>query len=285
MGKRFLVLLPALTLAVAVTAQGAGLSADEIVKKSHDVYGGDDAVATLNFKFHQTGEAERKLTYRMAWKKYDQGKFVRKVIFFTEFPPGKRGQAYMAWFYNPSLHKDDDEWIYLPDLREVRKVVHDDKDKEKEQDEFSKRSVLQDADLMPRSPGADKHRLLRTEKIDGKDYYVIENVPADAMPGMPGMGGMDMDYPYGKTITWIDSGNFLVTRVDYYERGGALVKREKIDWKKMGKAWVWREVTATDMKNRNETVLDVSDVRVNLDMSDNVFSERTMRLGLVTAIH
>ena len=282
---RFRIVAPlfGLMLAASGLAGGAELSADQIVKKAAEVYGGDDSVETVSFIFRQPGEEERRLTYTMAWKGYDGGEFLRKVIFFTEFPPDKRGEAYMAWFYPPKLHKDDDAWIYLPDLRSIRKIGHTHhhqghSGEDQEKDEFSK-SVLKDEDLMPRSPQADRHRLLRTDKIDGKSYYVIENVPkGGAMPGM------DMEYDYGKTVQWIDAENFLVTRIDYYDGAGDIVKSENIEWKKMGKAWVWSKLQATDHKTQSETVMEISKIRVNVGLEDRVFSKRAMRLGLASVL-
>ena len=277
-------LLIGLLVAGFEPAVGAGLSADQIMEKADAIYGGDDSVETVNFVFHQPGESERKLTYTMAWKKYKGNDFVRKVIFFTEFPPDKRGEAYMAWFYPLKLHKEDDAWIYLPDLRSIRKIghhheAHNGNDREK--DEFSK-SVLKDEDLMPRAPNADKHNLLRTEQIDGKNYYVIENVPKHG--AMPGMMGMEMDYPYGKTVEWVDSDNFLVTRIDYYDTSGDVVKTQRIEWKKLGKAWVWSKLHAVDNKTHNETVMEISDIRVNVGLGDRVFTKRAMRLGLASVV-
>lgn len=278
---KYIVPLLVLLTAGAECACGADLTADQIMAKADTVYGGDDSVETVSFVFHQPGESQRKLTYTMAWKKYKGDEYTRKVIFFTDFPPDKRGEAYMAWFYPPSRHKEADAWIYLPDLRSIRKIGHHHEShggEDQEKDEFSK-SVLKDEDLMPRSPKADKHRLLRTEQIDGNNYYVIESVPKKgAMPGM------HMDYPYSKTVEWVDSVNFLVTRIDYYDSGGDLLKTQHIQWKKMGKAWVWNKLSATNHRNQNETVMEISDIRINVDLEERVFTKRAMRLGLASVV-
>lgn len=271
--RKFIPLLAAWCLAIG-SVSAAEMSADQIMKKSFQVYGGDDAVVTLNFTFLQPGAAERKLAYDMAWKKYDHGDYVRKVIFVTEFPPDKRGEAYMIWSYRPNLHKDNDEWIYMTETRSIRKISNTHDEDAKDKDEFSKRSVLQDPELMPRPPRADRHRLLRTETVAGKRYYVIESVPKKATKR----------YPYGKTVSWIDTHDFLASRVDYYDPSGDVLKRVRIEWRKIGKAWVWKKVDATNLKTHDETVLKLSNMRVNVGLGDRVFSKRTMRLGLETVV-
>lgn len=282
MQLKYIVPLLGMLAAGVGPAAAADLTADQVMEKADSVYGGDDSVETVSFVFRQPGESERKLTYTMAWKKYKGDEFTHKVIFFTQFPPDKRGEAYMAWFYRPSQHKEDDAWIYLPDLRSIRKIGHHHEshgDEDHDKDEFSK-SVLKDEDLMPRSPKADTHRLLKTEVIDGISYYVIENVPK--MGAMPGM--MHMDYPYSKTVEWVDSEHFLVTRIDYYDKGGDLLKTEHIQWKKMGKAWVWNKLSAIDHTNQHETVMAISDIRINVGLEDRVFTKRAMRLGLASVV-
>jgi len=269
------VLFPLLAVVMAAPAGAAQLTADQIVKKSHHVYGGDDAVVTLTFHFITPGGDERKLAYKMAWKRYEHGKYIRKVIFATEFPPDKRGGSYMIWSYRPSLHRDNDEWIYMPQLRSIRKVgdTHDEADKHNK-DEFAKRSVLQDPELMPRMPQADRHRLVRTVSAGGKRYYEVENVPKHATK----------EYPYSKTLNWIDADTFLLRRIDYYGPDGKALKREQIDWKKIGKAWMWHRVEAVNLATHDKTVIDLSGIHVNVGLGDRVFSKRTMRLGLDTVV-
>lgn len=265
---RLPLLLVILCLADVSPGWAGGLSAADVVGKAYELYGGDDTVAELEFKFQVPGKSERRLAYTMAWKRYEDGEFDSKVIFFTQFPPDKHGEAYMAWLYRPELHKDNEEWLYLPKLRSIRKLGHKAHQHDEEDDEFSK-SVLKHSDLVPRFPDADRHHLLRKEQIDGDDYYVIESVPKEK-------GG---HYDYSRTVRWIRDGDFLLTRVDYYDDKQELLKQQRIKWQHIDEAWVWDEVVATNVKNDNKTVLEVTDVRVNTGLNDRIFTKRTMRLG------
>lgn len=280
---RPLIIAALVGLATAGPAAAAALNADRIATQAARVTGGRDAVAKLTFTLQPPGQSERKLVYDMAWKHYRDGDVRLKTIFFTDFPPDNRGEAYMGWFYRPAAHKEDDEWMYLPALRSLRKLGHIRSPDEKEHDEFSK-SVLQDTELMPRDPGQDTHTLLRSEPLDGHDCFVVEYVPHKPAAGMQmDMGDMDMS-DYSKTVHWIDSKTFVTRRIDYYA-GGAAVKRLLIAWRQLGDAWVWDKVEGTDLKTHNRTTLQVSDLRIDLGLQDRVFSKRTMRLGLDAAVH
>jgi hypothetical protein len=249
-------------------ATAADLSADQIMDRSFKVYGGDDSVSTLTFTFDVNGEPERKLVYTMVWKKYAGKENTNaKFLFIKEFPAANRGTAYMAWRYRPYADMDDDEWIYLPETRTVRKLSH--RDNLQEDEEFAI-TELKPKDLEPRDPSRDRHNLLRTEEIEGKQYYLIESVRKDETEF----------YPYAKVWRWISADTFLPTYINYFDFNGHPLKREQIEWQQIGDAWVWKSLDVNNIQNGNKTRLDVSDIRLNVGIDDDVFSKRTMRTGL-----
>jgi hypothetical protein len=58
-----------------------------------------------------------------------------------------------------------------------------------------------------------------------------------------------------------------------------LFKRQTIEWQKIGAAWVWKRVVGENLITNDQTVLDISDIKLNSGLQDEVFSARTMRLG------
>jgi hypothetical protein len=245
----------------------AAPTAAEIVQKAAEIEGGDDSISRLNFTFKGPDGAEKKLVYTMAWKDFAGRDDVDyKVIFFNEYPPDDKGKSFMMWAYG---HKKADEWMYLPELRMVRKVTHSAHHGHHDEEDDFAHSVLTQVDLVPRAPGLDTHTLLEDEEVDGHADFVVESVPKKS----------STDYPYRKTRRWITQDDFLPERIDYYGPSGALIKREIIKWKKMGKAWVWQRVVGEDLVTQARTVLDISDIKLNSGLSDEVFSARTMRLG------
>lgn len=271
----FFAVVLTLCFLVAGPAVSADPTAEEILNKSFDVRGGEDSISTLTFSFMDTNARERKLSYTMLWKDYKgQDDLVTKMIFFKEFPPADKGIAYMIWMYRPDLNRDDDEWLYLPELRTVRKLSkkigeNGEDSKNDEDSEFSK-SVLHRIHLAPRPPGLDTYQLLRSEELDGKEYYVIERTPKNN----------DDIYPYKKTLNWISKDNFLLTKIDYFDRGGEKIMHQDIKWQKIDAAWIWEKVEAINLNTGNTTVLTISDARVNTGIDDDAFSKRVMKLGI-----
>ncbi len=257
-------------LALLATApnMAAELTPDEIMNKSFSVYGGDDSISNLTFTFRKNGGLERTLVYTMVWKLYKGKNDVgSKFLFIKEFPSHGKGIAYMAWRYRPYVDKDDDEWIYLPELRTVRKLSH--RDNIEEDEEFAE-TELKPFDLDPRHPSKDKHTLIKTEAIDGASYYVIESTRKDE----------GEFYPYSKVIRWISTDKFLPTRTNYFDLNGRLLKRQTTTWQKVDEAWAWQTLDVTNVQNNNQTRLNVSDIKLNTGVKDNVFTKRTMKTGL-----
>lgn len=245
----------------------AELTAAEIVAKANGVEGGDDSISRLTFSFQRSDGSEKNLVYTMVWKEYAGNDDVDdKLIFFSEYPPGDRGKCFMVWVHET---KKNDEWMYLPELRMVRKVTHSERrSHHNDEDDFAN-SVLTQANLVPREPDVDKHALLREEEVDRHSDYVVESVPKQD----------SNNFPYQKIRRWITKDNFLPERIDYYGLTGELEKRQTIKWKKIGNAWVWEQVVGVDLKSNERTVLDIADIKLNSGLKDEVFSARTMRLG------
>lgn len=244
-------------------------SAAEIVNKSNEIDGGNDTISRLTFTFSKADGSEKKLVYTMAWKKYSGEDGVHdKVIFFSEYPLYDVGKSYMIWV-SANSEKQDDEWMYLPELRMVRKVTHDENHHRSDKEDDFAQSVLMQINLVPRKTDLDNHSLFGKETLDGHDDYVVESIPKQA----------SKNFPYQKTRRWITVSDFLCERIDYYNEAGTAVMSQTIRWKKIGNAWVWDRVVGTNLKSNARTVLDISAIRLNNNLTDEVFSARSMRLG------
>lgn len=242
-----------------------------IVTRSYENYSGDDLISRVTFTLEYDDGKTRRMTVVMAYKRYERHKdLASKVIMFNEYPPDKKDIAFLAWIYRSDSRKEDDMWLYLPELRQVRKLTHKHEAHSHEDtssDAFSV-SELNREELTPRRPDLDHHRLLGEDSIDGDMAYRVESVPKE-----PGTS------TYGKLIQWIAQDTFLPVRIDYYDKAGTLLKTQTIEWLKRGEAWVWDRVTAVNRVNGNRTVLDQSDIQINMGLPDYLFSKRVMKQG------
>ena len=98
-------------------------------------------------------------------------------------------------------NRDDDKWIYLPGLGRVRRIASDQGD-----DSFVGSDFTYD-DLETRDVEEDNHELLREEKLDKYECYVVESVPKDKEEAQ-----------YAKRISWVTKKHDIPVRVEMYSK-------------------------------------------------------------------
>lgn len=267
-----------LVFSAATAAAAAGAAdADRIAQRAYEVRGGDDAYSRLRFSFEYDGGKTATLSLVMAFKRYPAAAGVEsKVIMFNEYPPDKKDIAYLGWFYRPEQGRDTEQWLYLPELRQTRKLSRRPHDhdgaalgmkRRPEGDEFSV-SELDEEELAPRDPRFDRHTLLGSEVLGGRAVYSVESVPRQVDSSS-----------YGKFVAWIAQDDYLPLRVDYYNRHLTLVKTLTYSWRQVGGEWVWERVTAVNAITGNKTVVEQTDARVNLGLPDEMFAKRMLDQG------
>ncbi len=274
--SRFFV-LALLGLSLLPTVSTAAPGAEEIIRRSQALDSGEDLFSRLTFTI-ETGKGEqKKFTLLMAYKNYAGKKGLQsKVIMFNQYPPDTRDVSFMAWLYAPERHKKDDMWLYLPQLRTVRKLSHHHDQqhhhKQENEDEFSL-SELQRFELQPRDIALDRHELAAVETLDGQETYKVVSTPLDPASSR-----------YASIVRWITRDEYLPVRIEYLDQGGRPVKRQTIRWTRIGDAWLWDEVNAVNLQSGNRTQLRQTDIKVNRGLADNIFTKRFMKRGAGTLL-
>ena len=239
-----------------ITAQE--LTGREIVKKVYEQPTGNDQVADLTMTLTNKSGKQRVRIIKQFTK--DMGN-VEKSIMFFQSPADVKNTSFMSWSYDSD--KNDDQWIYLPALKKTKRISSDSKS-----DYFMGSDFTYD-DLGDRKLEADTHTLLRSETIDGVDYYVVESVSKDE------------DYMYTKTMTWIRKDNFVGLKKEFYDEDEDLLKILSI--KKFKEISGILVIINSEMKNiqkDHSTTMELKNVQVNTGISDSKFTERMMMRGM-----
>lgn len=240
-----------------------GISGKEIVTRTENINPGSDLRARLIFHIKEKDGHERKMTMLRFWKNYHgEAGLDSKVMIFQEYPPETRGSGFLGWFYRNGPKKSD-SWLYIPILRKVIQLP------EANNDEAFQGSDLHPGDMMARDVEVDSHTFMGEEKIDGKNYYIVESVPRQKDPF----------YKYAKVVKWISKETFLKERLDYYDESGKFLKRQWISWKAIKDAWVWDKVKTNNAQTGVEIVLDVTEALINTGLEDSQFTERSLKSG------
>ena len=241
----------------AWSASAQAPAADEIMRRSHLAmyYPGEDMRARITMRLVSKDGGERVREMTMTRRNVRDGGEQRYFVFFHR-PPDVRDLAFLVWKYP---RRDDDRWLYVPALKLVRRIAASDKHTSFVGSDFSYE------DVSGREPEDDSHKLLREESTAGREAYVIESVPKEAAD-------------FNRKLSWIDKTMWLPLKEEYYDRRGDLARvytAEEV--KEVQGFWsaVRRSMRNVQSGHRTDAVFD--DLRYNLKLSPELFSERALR--------
>ena len=198
----------------------------------------------------------------------------KDMIMFTE-PTSVKGLGILTWTYI-DLNRDQDQWLWLPSLKKIRKVAA------AQADDSFLGSDFTTEEITTRAVDDETFKLLGEEKFKGypseidnktyyrgRDCYKIECRPK-----------RDPWY-YSKRITWIDKefGSSICDEV--YDPKGRLYKTilkrykiMKVDGRDYS-AQVFLEVK--DLRSGHKTAIEMEDVKFDQGLKESRFSERILR--------
>ena len=230
----------------------------EIIEKTYHRPIGDDQEADLEMTLINARGDTRERSIKQFTKDLDD---VEKSIMFFTAPADVANTSFMNWSYEDG--SSDDQWIYLPSLRRVRRISSDDKS-----DRFMGSDFTYD-DLGDRHPDDDEHELLREETINGKECYVVESTPKNP------------DYMYSRTVTWIEKDTYIGVQKEFYDEYGDFLKTLTVnEYENIDGFDIITHTEMYDDQRDHRTVMEMKNVKVNTGISDNMFTERMMSRGL-----
>ncbi len=237
----------------------APLSAESIlIAAENRMYAFQDQSSRMTFRIIGVNGAEDRSVFTLYWKNYEGlDGFNSKSLFVTELPKKDKGQKFLVWEYVDEGQSD--QWIYLPELRQIRRVHPN-----HHQHEGTVSSDLLMTDVRKRRIDKDKHRLLPEEKVNNDLCYVVEKNPVT-------------DSPYSRMVLYISKKDNTLRKVDFYSEKGDLAKTQTIDWEEIGGAFVWKRSETIDARTGSKTIVELSQTRINRGLRDDLFTDRALR--------
>ncbi len=170
-----------------------------------------------------------------------------KMLVVFDTPADIRGTALLS---HAHATKADDQWLFLPAIKRVKKVSSHDKSGSFVGSEFSYQ------DLSPLQLEKYRYRFIREDNIDGMACFVVERISTET------------NYQYAKEHFWIDREAFRVVRVDYFDHTDAQVKQlQALDFRLYDERF-WRagRMVMTNLRNRKSTELVWQDFAFNVGL-------------------
>jgi hypothetical protein len=253
-----LALAAGLLLAPVASGDDAG---DLLARRVHERVKGSDLTFTATMQLTERGRSAR-LRQLVVYRAHAESGAVSTLVRFTA-PAELAGTGLLT------LDPPDgagNQWIWLPAFERVRRI---------ESGRQGGRFVDSDfyfEDLRDRKVGADRHRIVARERVDGVPFDVLESLPVDPRTST-----------YLKRLSWIDVQTLVPRRVDLYEKRSdrpskrlTVTRQEEIDHR-----WTAVDSTMTDLDSGHETRLLVDKVAWDRKLPADLFTPRTLEVEAI----
>jgi outer membrane lipoprotein-sorting protein len=173
-------------------------------------------------------------------------------------PADVKGTKVLGWEH---VDRDDDQWLYLPALKRVKRIASRNKSGSFMGSEFSYEDIgNQNYKKFTFSGEAE------VVSLDGLECYKSVRVPNDKNSG------------YTKQITWVDTKDLLVRQIEYYDRKKELLKTATFsEFKKIDGVWRVGKIVMKNHQNDKSTILTWKEDKIKAGLSEKDFQKRMLK--------
>lgn len=216
-------------------------------------FGDYSADVTMLLRNKHSEESTRSLSTRVLEQESDGDKSL--VVF--DKPADIDGTALLTFSHKTG---NDDQWLYLPALKRVKRISSSNKSGPFVGSEFAYE------DLSSQEIEEYSYRYLRDETLDGVPMFVVEQYPTDPKSG------------YTRQVTWRDQQEYRLYRVDFYDRKDALLKTLTLSGYEQFLGRFWRPATMHMINHQTgkSTVLNWKNYAFQAGMTDADFNRATL---------
>ena len=217
-------------------------------------FGDSSSELTMILRNKQGDESKRKISNKTLEVDNDGDK---SLVIFNE-PRDVKGTAFLSF-----THKSgpDDQWLYLPALKRVKRIASNNKSGPFMGSEFAYE------DISSQEVEKYTYKYLKDENVDGIDCFVMERYPVDESSG------------YTRQIVWIDKAEYRPMKVDFYDRKNSMLKTLTYhDYKQyLDKYWRADKLSMINHQTGKSTDLLFADYKFANGFSESDFNKNSLK--------
>lgn len=159
-----------------------------------------------------------------------------KLLIIFDSPKPIRGTALLSYAHKV---EPDDQWLYLPAAKRVKKITSRNKSGPFLSSEFAYEDLaLQEIEKY-------SYRLIETEQINGEEFVIVERIPVDEYSG------------YARQVVKLDTTELRIHHISYYDRRNRLLKTLEVDGyrKYADRYWKAQRMLMTNQQTGKSTEL------------------------------
>jgi len=181
-----------------------------------------------------------------------------KSLTIFDSPRDVKGTAFLSFTHSVGA---DDQWLFLPALKRVKRISSNNKSGPFMGSEFAYEDIT--------SQEVDKYtyKYIKADTVANEKGHVIERYPVDKNSG------------YTKQIVWADAKEWRIHKVEYYDRKGTLLKTLKQSEFKKYENGQWRpgEMFMENHQNGKSTRLSWKSYAFGQNISERDFNKVALK--------
>jgi len=181
-----------------------------------------------------------------------------KRLFSFNFPKDIKGTTILNYGH---IIEEDDQWIYLPAFKRVKRISSSNKSGAFVSSEFSYEDLT--------SMEVDKylHRYLGDAEIQSLDCFKVELTPAYKNSG------------YSQLVAFIDKQDYLIRKIDFYDLNNKFLKTLMLNSYERYKNSYWRPhlTIMTNHQTGNITEMKWTDIHLQTGLSSSDFDRNALK--------
>ncbi|EGA69494.1 hypothetical protein VISI1226_18316 [Vibrio sinaloensis DSM 21326] len=224
-------------------------------RKARDL-GWRDSVATMEMVLKNAqGESS---TRAMRLKSFEMANDGDKGLTIFDQPRDVKGTAFLNHSHTTQA---DDQWLYLPALKRVKRISSRNKSGPFMGSEFAYE------DLSSFELEKYTFNYLKDEQVNGDDSYVLEQIPTDKNSG------------YTKQLVWLDKAHYRPLKIEFYDRKGSLLKTLTFaDYKQyLNQYWRSHTMAMVNHQTGKSTLLKTSELAFKTGLKEKDFEKNVLK--------
>ena len=233
-----------------------GESSLEIAKKSYDVMSGYKSSISQTTMILQNSDGATN-TRKLEIKKLENENGDKSLINFL-YPTDIKDTKLLSY---EVLGGDDEQWLYLPAIKRLKRISSQNKSGSFMASEFSYEDIS----------AQNYKNYTYDEKIEnstknGKQCLKITRIPKDVNSG------------YSKQIIWIDKATYLATFGEYYDKQNRLLKEVSfLEYQKIQNIYRIKKISMFNVQTKKSSILSWDEDKIKQSLDENDFTQRVLR--------
>jgi outer membrane lipoprotein-sorting protein len=182
-----------------------------------------------------------------------------KSLTVFDNPRDVKGTAFLNYTHKVG---DDDQWLYLPALKRVKRISSRNKSGSFVGSEFSYE------DISSQEVEKYTYKWIRDENYEGKQCFVVDHYPVDKK-----------NSGYTRQVTWIDKKEYRPLKIEFYDKKYSHLKTLTFSGYKIYLEKYWRadKLQMINHQNGKSTVLEFSNYKFLTGLKATDFNKNSLK--------